>query len=163
MPYASFLLGRVNTANVNAPQSPMYRKESYGLFAQDTWKVRRGLTLDYGLRYDYQTPPREICDRISAFGPDIPNPAAGNLPGAVIYPGYGKGRCNCELAKPYNWQFAPRLGMAYQINPKTVLRAGWGLVYNATGEFGYISNSPILGLGWDQVNFSQPVVRRPGV
>jgi hypothetical protein len=56
------------------------------------------------------------------------------MPGAVEFEGYGSGRCNCNLANNYPFAIGPRLGVAYQISSKTVLRGGWGIVYNATGD-----------------------------
>src|SRR5678816_4747566 len=54
-PYASFLLGAVNTVRIAPPNTIRLGKHQIGLFAQDTWKVTRKLTLDYGLRWDYST------------------------------------------------------------------------------------------------------------
>ena len=64
-PYASFLLGLADSASVNSGQDPQLRKWALGVFAQDTWKVTRRLTVDYGLRWDYQTALHEIHDRFS--------------------------------------------------------------------------------------------------
>src|SRR5438552_2985955 len=49
--------------------------------------------------------------------------------GAGIYEGYGDGRCNCALSHNYKYAFGPRVGLAFQINPKTVLRTGAGVTY----------------------------------
>ena len=75
-PYASFLLGAVSTANVTNLQDPQFRKQSWSLFAQDTWKVTRKFTLDYGLRWDLEGQGREIRSRMSEFSPAlrIPRP-----------------------------------------------------------------------------------------
>src|SRR6266699_1355236 len=58
-PYASFLLGLVNSGTVNPPADLRTGKRFIAFFAQDSWKVTRKLTLDYGLRYDYDTAPKE--------------------------------------------------------------------------------------------------------
>ena len=134
--YASFLLGAVNSASISQPSSPQLRKMSWGLFLQDTWKITRKLTFDYGLRWDYQTAPSLEHDRRSAFSPDIPNPSAGGLLGATVYEGYGQGRCNCRFTPTYPYAVGPRLGVAWQILPKTVLRAAWGIVYGGTPSIG---------------------------
>ena len=131
-PYASFLIGRVQQANIAFPPTARVGQNAWGFFAQDTWKISRKLTLDYGLRYDYQNYPREQYGRYPNFAPTLRNPGAGGQPGAVIFEGDGPGRCNCSFAKVYPWAFGPRLGAAYQINSKTVLRAGWGVVYSGT-------------------------------
>ena len=127
--WASFLLGLYDNASAGNASTPQNRRKSLALFAQDTWKLTRKLTFDYGVRWDYQGPLGELWDRQSSFSPTTPNPNANGLLGAVIYAGEGKGRCNCALVPAYRKAFAPRLGAAYQLNPKTVLRAGRGLVY----------------------------------
>jgi Carboxypeptidase regulatory-like domain len=132
--YASFLLGLVDAARVAEVQNLRLGKHGLGFFAQDTWKVTRKLTLDYGLRYDFQTYLKEHNGELANFSPTTPNPSAGGLPGAVEFEGNGQGRCNCDFAKNYPYAFGPRLGAAYQFAPKTVLRVGWGLVYSDTGN-----------------------------
>jgi len=133
-PYASFLLGAVSTVRIAPVNNIRLGKHQIGGFAQDTWKVTRKLTLDYGLRYDYQTYQKEQYGRLANFSPTTPNPSAGGLPGAVIFEGYGPGRCNCDFARNYPWAFGPRLGVAYQITPKTVLRIGIGIVYASIAD-----------------------------
>src|SRR5207245_1977657 len=64
--------------------------------------------------------------------PTTPNPAFGNLLGAPIFEGSGPGRCSCQFANNYPYAFGPRLGVAYQFTPKTVLRAGFGVVFAST-------------------------------
>ncbi len=150
--YASFLLGRVNNASVSNPQDPQYRKWSAAVYVQDTWKITRKLTLDIGLRYDYQPIPYEMANRRSAFGTQVVNPSAGGLLGGMIYEGYGPGRCNCSFGNTYPYEIGPRLGIAYQLDPKTVLRGGWGLTYAASQSFGYTGGYP--GLGWNTLNFT---------
>jgi hypothetical protein len=133
-PYASFLLGQVDQVRVAPPNTIRLGKHSISGFAQDTWKITRKLTLDYGLRYDYQTYFKEQYGRLAQFSPTTPNPAAGGLPGAVIFEGNGAGRCNCNFAKNYPWAFGPRFAAAYQFAPKMVLRVGLGIVYAGTGD-----------------------------
>ncbi len=160
-PYASFLLGLVNTASVNAVQDPQWRKKTWGLFLQDTWKVSRRFTLDYGLRWDLQSQGQEIHDRSSMFGPTVPNPAAGGLPGGIVYEGYGNGRCNCRFTSPYPYAIGPRLGAAWQIDDKTVLRSGFGVTYTNLPTYGYFTNSAILGVGFDQRVWDNPGFGEP--
>ena len=50
------------------------------------------------------------------------------------FEGNGPGRCNCNFGNNYPYAIGPRVGIAFQITPKTVLRAGWGVVYSATGD-----------------------------
>jgi hypothetical protein len=133
-PYASFLLGLVDSVRIANVENIKLGKHQLGLFVQDTWKITRKLTLDYGIRWDYSTYLKEHNGELAQFSPVTPNPSAGGLPGAVIFEGDGPGRCNCTFAKNYPYAIGPRLGVAYQIMDKTVLRAGWGVVYSGTGD-----------------------------
>jgi len=139
--YASFLLGDVKTVAVTNPVVPRLGKHELGFYAQDSFKVSRKLTVDYGVRYDFSTYLQEEHGRDTFFSPTTPNPAVGNIPGAVIFDGYGPGHCNCQLAKNYPYGFAPRLGVAYQITPKTVIRGGFGIIYGNTAANNNISAS----------------------
>jgi hypothetical protein len=126
--YASFLLGRPTSLGLGVPATYKYGKQQASLFVQDSWKVTRKLTLDYGLRWDYATYPRETHGRIASFSPLVANPSAGGHPGGVIY----EATCNCRFAENYPYAIGPRIGVAYQVLPRTVLRAGFGIVYNQT-------------------------------
>ena len=159
--YASFLLGAVANATIANPQDPHYRKSATALFAQDTWKVTRTLTLDYGLRWDYQTPMREVWDRFSMFDPARRNPSAGNLLGATSYEGYGTSRCDCRFAATYPYAFGPRVGVAYQINPRTVFRGGIGVTYGQTSNFNYIGTT--VGTGYNTLNINSPSFGMPAL
>ena len=159
--YASFLLGLVNNASVSSPQDPQYRKVSIGLFIQDNWKVTRKLTLDYGLRWDWQQALHEIHGTTSMFGPSVPNPSAGGLPGGTVYAGAGTGRCNCDFTPPYWYAIGPRLGIAYQLNAKTVIRAGWGLTYGQTAADNFVGNNSIIGLGSNTYSISSQSFGQP--
>jgi hypothetical protein len=133
-PYASFLLGDVDSYSIAPTNNIRLGKHSIGLFIQDTWKITRKLTLDYGLRWDYSTYLKEQYGKLAQFAPLLPNAAAGGHLGAVQFEGDGPGTCNCSFANNYPYAIGPRLGVAYQITPKTVLRGGWGIVYSGTGD-----------------------------
>ncbi|HEV3330450.1 MAG TPA: TonB-dependent receptor [Bryobacteraceae bacterium] len=139
-PYASFLLGLVNSGTVNPPADLRTGKHFIALFAQDSWKITRKLTFDYGLRYDYDTYPREQYGRLPSLSSTLANPTVGGHPGGVIY----EASCNCSFAKNYPYAFGPRFGVAYQITPNTVFRAGFGIAYDgtATATTGTASASP---------------------
>ena len=122
-PYASFLLGKSDSLLASAPTDTRLGNHSLGLFVQDTWKVTRKLTVDYGLRWDYVTLLNEQYGRMGNAAFNTPNPAAGGLLGDVIY----GATCNCDFNNTYKFAFGPRLGAAYQITPKTVFRACAGL------------------------------------
>jgi hypothetical protein len=134
-PYASFLLGAVNSGSVGAPTDQHQSKQSYALFVQDSWKITRKLTVDYGVRYDFLTYLREGQGRQPSFSATVLNHNAGNLPGGVAFDGSLPGRCQCNFASNYPLAIGPRFGVAYQITPKTVFRAGFGVVYAATSAY----------------------------
>ncbi len=157
--YASFMLGAVDSLRIAPPQSMHVGQHKIGAFLQDSWKVTRKLTLDYGLRYDFQTYSKEDVNAPWAqFAPNIPNPSAGGHPGAVTFEGYGPGRCNCNLAKNYPWAFGPRLGVAYQFIPKTVLRGGIGIVYGSPSDsYGVTAGAYSIPVPVSSPSFGQPV------
>lgn len=126
-PYASFLLGLVHSGDISVVSRFRHGKNAWALFAQDNWKATRKLTVDYGLRWDYQTYLKEQYGRVANFSPTTPNPSVGGLPGAVIFE-----RDGVEFAKNYPHAWGPRLGLAYQMTPKTVLRGGVGITYGQT-------------------------------
>jgi hypothetical protein len=162
-PYASFMLGLVDSASVRPPYAVQYRKSTYSLFLQDTWKITSRITLDYGLRWDYFEDAHELYNRTSTFDPAIPNPSAGGLLGGLLYPGSGPGRCNCQLDHPYPFSIGPRLGLAYQIDPKTVFRGGWGIVYGGIAVTGYAGDANAYGVGLEPVLFANPSYGFPAV
>ena len=131
LPYASFLLGAVDTAEVDSPSRVRFGKQQWGFYVQDSWKVTRKLTLDLGLRYDYSTWYKEQYGRSPNLAPNLADPTAGGHPGATIY----QATCGCSFANNYPWGFGPRFGMAYQITPKTVFRGGFGVAYTGTPQY----------------------------
>src|SRR5262245_26802892 len=162
--YASFLLGQGLTGTVSATKQVQWRKHAWSLYGQDNWKATPRLTINYGLRWDYAGQGHELHYRPSEIGLTTPNPSAGGLPGAFIYEGYGQGRCNCQFTDTYPFAFGPRLGLAYQLNPKTVLRAGWGVSYSQLANWWYVTGgSPTLGLGFNSIDFSDPAFGQPAV
>ncbi|HEY6347432.1 MAG TPA: TonB-dependent receptor [Bryobacteraceae bacterium] len=131
-PWASFLLGSPDALLLSVPTQTKLGNHTIGLYAQDSWKITRRLTLDYGLRYDFQTYLKEEHGRMGDASFSTPNPTVGGLLGAEIYEGYGGGRCNCAFSHNYPYALGPRLGAAFQVNRKTVLRGGAGLMYGTT-------------------------------
>jgi len=137
--YASFLLGRTANMNISQLTNSRLGNHSLAFYAQDSWKVRRKLTLNYGLRYDYVTLLKEQYGRMQSANFTKPNPVANNLPGAVDY----EATCGCSFNKNYPWALGPRMSMAYQIGEKgkTVLRAGAGLAYGSAPNNAFLSLS----------------------
>lgn len=162
--YASFLLGLAYSGTISSPSDPQYRRHAWAVFAQDNWKVTSRLTLDIGLRYDRQPAAHETHYRTAMFGLTTPNPSAGGLPGAVLYEGYGPGRCNCTFAKTYPYAFGPRLGMAYRLNEKTVIRAGWGITYGTLTGYNWFGGANYsLGFGSNTLWNTSPSYGEPAL
>ena len=137
---ASFLLGGAQAISVNAPINLMTENYQSAVYLQDSWKVSRKLTLDYGVRWDYGTYQKEQFGRYGDFSATVPNPSASGRPGALIY----EANCNCQFAHNYPYAIGPRLGGAYQITRNTVIRGGIGLVYgnlDSSAATGAASNS----------------------
>jgi hypothetical protein len=131
-PYASFLLGAVDNYSIAAPSQYRQGKKQFAVYVQDSWKVTQKLTVDYGVRYDYGTYYKEQYGRGGNFSASTINPSAGGHPGGFIFEG-GPNSCHCSFASNYPYAIGPRVGVAYQIRQKTVIRGGWGLIYNQTG------------------------------
>ena len=144
--YASFLLGAVDNGYDAVPAVTHMGAHALSGFAQDTWKATRKLTIDFGLRYDFSTYLKDGNGYYGIFSGNTPNPAAGGLPGAIIYEGYGGGRCNCAFAHNYPFAFGPRVGIAYQMTSKTVVRVGGGVSYFKTddNQLGFSAGSEYL-------------------
>jgi TonB dependent receptor len=164
--FASFLLGDYSSTN----QTPQYDfrmgYKQWALFAQDSWKITRKLTVDYGVRWDLATVPHEQYGRLGQFNMNLPNANAGGHPGATQY----ASTCRCPFYQPvYPYDIGPRLGVAYQINPKTVFRGGWGVVYSpvasvsaggwaAGAVVGTNGSYPLTGIN-PFVNIETPIVQ----
>jgi hypothetical protein len=135
--FASFLLGRYGSLNLSPQDTLRLGNHSLGFYGQDTWKVTRRLTVDYGIRYDYETLLAEQHGRMQDAAFNTPNAAIGGRNGAVIY----GGNSTSALNKNYPWAIGPRLGVAYQINTKTVIRGGAGVSYTASPNNAFLSYS----------------------
>jgi len=138
--FASLLLGLVDNANRTFNASFTTAKFGYyGGYGQTAWRVRPNLTVELGLRYEIPVPRRTDPPSFTSFDPNIVDPHSG-LKGALAYAG-DCSTCNGRSGfgdVDYS-SVAPRLGLAWSWNQKTVLRAGYGLYYAAgnglTGGF----------------------------
>ncbi|MDQ6678876.1 MAG: carboxypeptidase regulatory-like domain-containing protein [Acidobacteriota bacterium] len=130
---ASFLLGAVDTGTYKLfAYYPRNRYQYIAGYAQDDWKITPKLTVNYGLRYEIFFPRSEKLNNLSAFDPSVPNPGAGGRLGALTFLGSGPGRDGRKsFADTYYKSFGPRIGVAYQVMSRTVLRAGYGIYYAA--------------------------------
>lgn len=143
---ASSLFGLVNQATLNYGAFSGVRYKDFYFYAQDSYKLRPRLTVNYGLRYDVDLPATEAFDRFSAVDPTLPNPGAGNILGAYTYFGTGSGRNGRKRPQDvYTKAFGPRIGFAYSINDKTVLRGGYGIFYEPLREGSFADQD---GLGF---------------
>lgn len=133
-PMASFLLGTVGNASTTFYSLPEWNPTGYsvGLFFGDQWKATRRLNITAGLRWDLFVPSMEEQDRTSFFDPYGPNSGAGGRPGRMVFAGdkwegasFGK-RYPEALFKN---AFGPRLGVAYTLDEKTVIRTGYGVFF----------------------------------
>ncbi len=129
--YASFLVGEIDKGSFTQYlQSELgTRFRAISPYFQDDWKVSPKLTLNLGLRYDFFPTLTEVHNAQSFFDPTLANPVTG-INGALNFAGSGTGTINA--ATPINnsyKNFGPRLGLAYQLDPKTVIRASYGVMF----------------------------------
>jgi hypothetical protein len=134
-PIASFLLEAVDSGDVTFRDvTTTYARQHAWIFhAGDTWRANSKLTLNYGLRWDYYSPSSEKYDRLSFFDPNGTNPGAGGLAGRLAFAGTDWGAASYGARYPEeDWYggFAPRLGMTYALDDRTLIRAGWGIFYD---------------------------------
>lgn len=163
---ADLLLGYPQSIQLNVQFSPLYnRQQIWGAFLQDEWRLTSKLTLNLGLRYELFTPVSDKFDRQA--NPDIGNPLGqfrlavrdGRVPEQVqreiaqlpipaaerarlFVPGDSRG-----LTRTNKLDFSPRFGLAYQWDPRTVIRAGFGVYRSLTG------GGTFVRLGFNPPNF----------
>lgn len=124
--YATFLAGAVSSAGITTNLGELDRSFSVSGFIQDDWSVSDRLTLNLGLRYDFQQQPFEQNNGYSNFNPTL---SSGGYTGIMQYANTsGVGR---NFVPESYRDFGPRLGFAYQLtgDGKTVLRGGFGIYY----------------------------------
>ena len=129
-PFASFLLGWADGGRIDTVRFIAQKWPYYAGYFQDDWRISSKLMLNLGIRWETTLPPHEANDQFSDFSPTLPNPGAGNIPGAIVFAGSGQGRANSStLADAYYKAFGPHIGFAYTLNPKTVVRGSYALSY----------------------------------
>jgi hypothetical protein len=140
-PFADFLLGEPNRVRFGNLITNDYRRRSHAAFVQDNFQFSSRLTLNFGVRWEYVTPVWEDGGRGSALNP---------FTGVLQFPGYqgsippalqrqvDKGiiKLDRNATKYYNspihWKnFGPRVGFAYRLNNKTVIRGAYGIYFGA--------------------------------
>ena len=127
--FASMLLGDVQKANETVAYNLYGRQKGLNLFAQDSYRATSKLTLSLGLRWDYNFRFHEKYGDWANFDETAISPLYG-VPGTLVF-AHGGGDSFEKNEYPKN--FGPTVGFAYQLHPKTVLHAAFGLIYNPVG------------------------------
>ncbi|MGB8912345.1 MAG: TonB-dependent receptor, partial [Candidatus Sulfotelmatobacter sp.] len=146
--YPGYLLGLDDSYTQGSAQRENIRNTGVYVFAQDSWKIKPSLTLNYGLRWELDTPLADALHHVQTFRPGQNSTvypcvltaaeqanlgasdctSAGVQPTGLVVP--GDSGVPAGLTQTYYKAFAPRVGLAYSPNPKTTIRGGWGLFYN---------------------------------
>src|ERR1035437_2859340 len=148
--YPGYLLGTADSYSQGSAQRENVRSTGVYLFAQDSWKLRPSITLNYGLRWELDTPLTDILHHVQTFRPGQNTTkypctmtsteasvlgssdclTAGVLPTGLVVP--GDPGIPAGMTQTYYKAFAPRVGIAWSPgrDNKTSIRAGWGLFYN---------------------------------
>src|SRR5262249_52243377 len=144
-PFASFILGQVPRSRPDHHAQPTWFEDYLSPWINAEIKVNSKLTVNAGLRLDYQTARTEENDQYSTFDANTPNPGAGGRPGAVIFAGSGPGRSGSSTFEHPSWDaWGPRIGFPYRANDQTVVVGGFGLSY-AGLPFSQSEGDPTLG------------------
>lgn len=163
---ASLLLGQISTGRIAIAPEPSILTKYVAAFIQDDWRVNNRLTLNFGLRWESDFPTFERNGQLTNFLPDQPFPVASvaipttSSTGAALPAGVAGlvrpliGRTASVNEFPHREQqerdlnnFGPRLGFAYKINEKTVVRGGGGIFYSSlTGGGISLASYAVSGL-----------------
>jgi hypothetical protein len=134
--FASFMLGAVQNASHGiSVLSDGFRQPYHEFYANDDYKVTPRLTVNLGLRWGVIPPFFERTGRMSYIDLSEPNPAAGNLPGVTVF--------RNRPSDTFWGQIGPRVGMAYQVSNKVVVRGGYAIL-----------NTPPITNGWGYGGFT---------
>jgi hypothetical protein len=133
--FATYELGLVNSGTETVPYNLYGRQKGIALFAQDSYKMTPKLTVNLGVRWNYNTRFKEKNGNWANFDPTVVNPLltpdyGAPMPGSLVF---SKGGGDSFEKNEYSANFGPSLGIAYQLFPKTVVRASYGLIYNPVG------------------------------
>jgi hypothetical protein len=140
--FASFLLGVGDSGSQTGFNAlPATEKKQLGWYLQDDWHATRKLTLNLGLRYEIQTAPTERHNRQEYFDFKATNPISAaigfNVPGELVF----NSDRNRGLYNTTYKNFAPRIGLAYEVMNKLVFRSGYGIFFVPN----YYGNGPLTG------------------
>jgi len=154
-PIASALLGQIDNGAISTTNFVSSQKSAWAWYAQDDWKVTSKLTINLGLRYELWSPIDERFARQANFdlqnltlyipkGPNQDSPLPPNFATAFPTIQVSRGQVPSTLVPWDKWDFGPRVGIAYQVLPKTVIRVGFGMFYGGEENQG---GSPNRGEG----------------
>ena len=154
-PLADFVTGQISSINQNAPNRTFPQTWYLGLYGQDAWKVRRNLTVSYGLRWEPAFPSQlgqnvNTHFDMTGFLTGVVSKQFVNAPPGLYFPGDSLFGPNGTASINKNWkQFAPRLGIVWDPtgNGSTVIRAGYGIFYDQTSAelYAQIGQGPPWG------------------
>ncbi len=146
--FASYLLGIVDNAGLSDALSTGVRKSFQALFLQDDFKVSPRLTLNLGVRWEYQPPMTEVADRSASWNPTKIDPVTG-LPGAYDFAGTCSGCTGKSYFGKKDWNnISPRVGLAYRVGRTFVIRAAYGINYEADIDNATLSTSIYNPFAW---------------
>jgi hypothetical protein len=143
-PFADFVLGLPDSYSQGSAHTQYLRSKQVGVYGQDTWQIHRNLTLNYGMRWELNTPYVDQKNQLNVYrfppGPGQPAPQSHIFPTAppgLLFPGDpGVPR---GLTQTYYKSFAPRIGLAYSpdwLGPnKLVIRSAYGIFYNPIEQY----------------------------
>jgi hypothetical protein len=139
-----FLLGLPNHSELENLNIARIYRNGWNWFVGDSWRATQKLTLNYGLRYEYSSPLFERDNHATNFDPTL----NGGQGGLFTVPAKASGTFERTTVHPSKDNFAPRVGFAYAILPKLVMRGGFGVYYQNTYRYGSESqlalNPPFL-------------------
>jgi carboxypeptidase family protein len=151
---ASMLIGVPNSGVISHDPTPASASSYWGWYFEDTWRVSPKLTITLGLRYDMDVPRTERFNRLSVFDFDAQSPIASQVPANPFFnPANLKGAIDFVTADDRR-QFptdknnlGPRIGFAYSVNDKTVVRAAYGIYYapSALQAAGHTGTAGMIG------------------
>jgi Carboxypeptidase regulatory-like domain len=139
--YPNYLLGLPDQYGQGSAQAEHVRSTGVYLFAQDSWKIRPNVTLNYGLRWELNTPITDILHHVQTYRPGqnttiypcentVNTDCSSQSPVGLVFP--GDTNVPPALTQTYYKSFAPRIGFSWSpgSSGKTSIRAGWGMFYN---------------------------------
>ncbi len=185
---ASLLLGLPDYGDISEDEKSISTSQYWAFYGQDDWKVTPKLTLNLGVRYDFDVPHEEQRNQQSYWDPTLPSPltsatnangqtpaqvaaaagvscpACSNLLGSMILSGAANSRYGRRQGPIEKADFGPRAGFAYSVTPKMVLRGGGGIVFQpsalqAAGTTGSPGNQGFA----TQTNFSPSFTNQDGL